>query len=81
MGVDKDSGPVHTVEVAAANEHDVIMTAKLLYGEEETVSSDSGYVGARKREDAVVKNKNGNKIKYNISVNLILVGRRSRAAA
>ena len=67
VGVDKDSGLVHTVEVTAANEHDVIMTSKLLHGEEETVSGDSGYIGAEKREDAILKNKNGKNIKYKIN--------------
>ena len=65
--MDKDSGLVHTVEVTAANEHDVTMTAKLLHGEEETVNGDSGYIGAEKREDAILKNKNGKKIRYNIN--------------
>ena len=67
VGVDKDSGLVHTVEVTAANEHDVNMTSKLLHGEEETVGGDSGYIGAEKREDAIHRNKNGKKIKYNIN--------------
>ena len=67
VGVDKDSGLVHTVKVTAANEHDVNMTSKLLHGEEETVGGDSGYIGAEKREDAILKNKKGKKIKYNIN--------------
>lgn len=67
VGVDKDSGLVHTVEVTAANEHDVNMTSKLLHGEEETVNGDSGFIGAEKREDAILRNKNGRKIKYNIN--------------
>ena len=67
VGVDKDSGLVHTVEVTAANEHDVTMMSKLLHGEEETANGDSGYIGADKREDAIKKNKNGKKIKYNIN--------------
>ena len=67
VGVDKDSGLVHTVEVTAANEHDVNMTSKLLHSEEETVGGDSGYIGAEKREDAITKNKKGKKIKYNIN--------------
>ena len=65
--MDKDSGLVHTVEVTAANEHDVTMTDKLLHGEEETVNGNSGYIGAEKREDAILKNKNGKKIRYNIN--------------
>ena len=64
VGVDKDSGLVHTVEVTAANEHDVNMTSKLLHGEEETVNGDSGYIGAEKKADAIIKNKKGRKIRY-----------------
>lgn len=64
IGVDKDSGIVHSVEVTAANVHDVEVTPKLLTGEEDTVHGDSGYIGAEKREDAIVKNKKGKKIKY-----------------
>lgn len=64
VGVDKDSGIVHSVEVTSANIHDVEITSKLLTGEEETVHGDSGYVGAEKREDAIIKNHKGKKIKY-----------------
>jgi IS5 family transposase len=67
IGVDKDSGLVHHVEVTAANVHDVSVTSKLLTGEEETVNGDSGYLGADKREDAIVRNKSGKKIKYQIN--------------
>ena len=56
IGVDKDSGIVHTVDVTAANISDVSETAKLLTGEEETVNGDSGYLGASKRPDAVLRN-------------------------
>ena len=64
IGVDKDSGLAHTVEVTGANVHDVTMVPKLLTGMEETVYGDSGYLGAEKREDAVIKNLAGKKIKY-----------------
>lgn len=64
IGVDKDSGVVHTVVVTAANVHDVEVTPELLTGEEETVHGDSGYLGAEKRDGAVTKNKKGKKIKY-----------------
>lgn len=67
IGVDKDSGIVHTLEVTGANEHDVSMTSKLLTGEEEVVYGDSGYLGAEKREDAVTKNKQGKKIRYQVN--------------
>lgn len=64
IGVDKDSGLVHTVEVTGANVHDVTMAPKLLTGEESVVYGDSGYLGAEKREDAVTHNVNGKKIQY-----------------
>ncbi len=67
IGVDKDSGLVHHLEVTGANEHDVTVTSKLMHGEEEEIYGDSGYVGAQKREDAVIRNNNGKKIKYKIN--------------
>jgi IS5 family transposase len=67
IGVDQDSGIVHHVVVTAANESDVAQTSKLLHGEEESVNGDSGYIGAGKREDAVVRNKKNRKIKYLIN--------------
>jgi len=44
IGVDKDSGLVHTLEVTAANVHDVTMTPKLLMGDETVVYGDSGSI-------------------------------------
>jgi len=70
IGVDKSSGLVHHVEVTAANVHDVTMVANLLYGEEESVHGDSGYLGAEKREEAITHNKRGKKIRYNQSQTL-----------
>jgi len=67
IGVDRDSGLVHTVKATAANVHDVSMTSELLTGEEETVNGDSGYLGAEKREDAIVRNSKGKKIRYQIN--------------
>ena len=67
IGVDKDSGLVHTVKATAANVHDVTMTSELLHGEENEVYGDSGYIGANKREDAITRNKKGGKIKYKIN--------------
>ncbi len=64
IGVDKDSGLVHTVEVTGANTHDVTMVPKLLTGEEDVVYGDSGYLGAEKRADAITRNKCGKKIRY-----------------
>lgn len=67
IGVDRDSGLVHTVEATSANVHDVVETSKLLTGEEVVVYGDSGYLGADKREDAIIRNKSGQKIKYKIN--------------
>lgn len=49
IGVDADSGLVHTVTTTAANESDVAQVADLLHGKEEDVYADSGYRGAPAR--------------------------------
>ena len=67
IGADKHSGLVHHVEATAANVHDVTVTPNLLYGEEESVHGDSGYLGAEKRKDAITHNKRGKKIRYKIN--------------
>lgn len=67
IGVDKDTGLVHTVKATSANEHDVTVTSQLLHGEEEDVYGDSGYIGADKRKEAILRNKSGKKIKYKIN--------------
>ncbi len=51
IGVDADSGLVHTVTATAANEADVEQVADLLHGKEEQVWADSGYRGAPSRVD------------------------------
>lgn len=67
IGVDKVSGLVHHVEATAANVHDVTVVPKLLYGEEESVYGDSGYLGAENREEAVTHNDRGRRIQYKIN--------------
>ena len=67
VGVDRDTGLAHTVKVTAANIHDVTMMAELVTGEEDTVHGDSGYLGAEKREGAVLRNRKGKKIRYKIN--------------
>ena len=62
-----DSGLVHTVEATAANVHDATETSKRLTGDEDEVYGDSGYLGAEKRGDAIIRNKAGRKIKYRIN--------------
>lgn len=67
IGVDSKTGLVHTVKTTAANVHDVTVTPDLLTGEETFVYGDSGYIGADKRENAIVKNNCGKKIRYKIN--------------
>ena len=64
IGVDKDSGLVHHVEVTSANVHDGEMTPKLMTGDESEIYGDSGYIGAEKRQDAIIRNRQGKKIRY-----------------
>ncbi len=64
IGVDRESGLVHHVKTTAANEHDVTAVSDLMYGEEDTLHGDSGYIGAQKRPEAITRNKKGKKIKY-----------------
>ena len=52
IGVDADSGMVHTVRGTAANVNDVVEGNSLLHGEETDVFADAGYQGAHKRPDA-----------------------------
>ena len=51
IGVDAESGLVHTVVGTAANEADVTQTEHLLHGEEKDVFLDAGYIGADKRDE------------------------------
>ncbi len=51
IGVDADSGLVHSVATTAANAHDVTQAHVLLHGEEDVVFADSGYRGVGKREE------------------------------
>jgi IS5 family transposase len=51
IGVDAESGLVHTVTTTAANAHEVTQAHVLLHGEKEVVFADSGYRGVEKREE------------------------------
>ncbi len=51
IGVDMESGLVHTVTTTAANAADVTQVEHLLHGEEIVVHADAGYTGAEKRVD------------------------------
>ena len=52
IGVDADSGLVHTVIGTAANVNDVTQGHGLLHGEETVVFADAGYQGVTKRAEA-----------------------------
>lgn len=52
IGVDAESGLVHTVIGTSGNVNDVVPANSLLHGEEATAYADSGYRGAHKRPDA-----------------------------
>lgn len=52
IGVDADSGLVHTVIGTAANVNDVTQGHGLLHGEETDVFADAGYQGAMRRPEA-----------------------------
>jgi IS5 family transposase len=52
IGVDADSGLVHTVIGTAANVHDVTQGHGLLHGNEQLVFADAGYQGVEKRDEA-----------------------------
>ena len=51
IGVDADSGLVHTVVGTAANVNDVTQASALVHGEETVVFADAGYQGVANREE------------------------------
>jgi IS5 family transposase len=55
VGVDKDSGLIHSIVTTAANVHDLIPAAELLHGGEEVVYADAGYQGIAKRPEMTSK--------------------------
>jgi len=55
IGVDAESGLVHTVVGTAANVSDISQTHALLHGEEKTVHVDAGYIGVEKRAEIIAE--------------------------
>ena len=51
IGVDSESGLIHSVETTAANVHDLTPAPDLLHGEETLVYADAGYQGIEKRDE------------------------------
>lgn len=62
IGVDADSGLVHTVAGTAANVNDVSQAQAFLHGHEKGGLGDAGYQGAEKRREAE------GKVRWNIAV-------------
>ena len=63
IGVDADSGLVHTVIGTAANVNDVTQAAGLLHGKEKQAWGDAGYQGADKRQEL-----QGSKTKWQVAM-------------
>ena len=55
IGVDAQSGLVHTVTGTAANVADIAQTHELLHGEEKAGYADAGYLGVEKREEITTR--------------------------
>ena len=51
IGVDAQSGLIHSVTGTAANVADIAQTHALLHGAEKKVHADAGYLGVEKREE------------------------------
>ncbi len=51
IGVDSETGIVHSMSATAANAHDVAEAHNLLHGGEKVVWGDAGYQGVHKREE------------------------------
>ena len=51
IGVDSETGVVHSVATTPANVHDVTETHRLLHGGEKQVWGDAGYQGVHKRDE------------------------------
>ena len=51
IGVDSETGVVHSMSTTSANVHDVTEAHRLLHGREKRVWGDAGYQGVAKRDD------------------------------
>jgi IS5 family transposase len=55
IGVDAQSGLVHSVSGTAANVADIAQTHALLHGDEKQADADAGYLGVEKREEITTR--------------------------
>jgi IS5 family transposase len=58
IGVDAQSGLVHTIVGTAANVADISQAHTLLHGEEKNAHADAGYIGVEKREEVAARSLN-----------------------
>jgi IS5 family transposase len=66
IGVDAGTGMVHSLEVTAANVHDLDAASKLIRPDDEVVNGDAGYAGIEEREE-IKNDKHLSKIDYRIN--------------
>jgi IS5 family transposase len=66
IGVDAGTGMVHSLEVTAANVHDLDAASKLIRPDDEAVNGDAGYAGIEEREE-VKNDEHLSKIEYRIN--------------
>jgi len=66
IGVDEESGIVHTVTSTAANHHDITEAHNLIREEDETVRGDAGYTGLGKRPEITETEKASLKMEINL---------------
>ena len=63
IGVDADTGIVHSLSTTAANVHDVAEAHNLLHGGESQVWCDAGYQGVHKRDENL-----GREVKWQVAM-------------
>lgn len=63
IGVDAETGTIHSLAVTSANHHDVTQADQLLHGEETGAFGDSGYQGVEKRPEH-----EGSKVNWHVSM-------------
>lgn len=56
IGIDHETGLVHTLKVTSGNVSDIVEAASLLHGEEQFVQGDAGYQGLDKRPEMPAEN-------------------------
>ena len=78
IGVDAQSGLVHTVRFTAANVADVAVATQLLHGQERQVHADAGYTGLERREE-FIEAKRGGKLREEIEC--LIAEKRSKIKA